>query len=162
MESYARLWVEVAVLVRGMKHLSVRSIEATGVPCELAGMHVLGRLDQLGPVRLTDLSHGLGLDPSSVSRQVTALERSGWVTREKDPSDLRAQQLVLTDSGRQMVDAVREERAAALERLTPDWTAEQVDDLTARLARLNHDLEVNGDRPEPQPHDRTEARLENA
>lgn len=162
MESYTRLCGEVAVLLRGMKHLTARSIEATGVPGELAGMHVLGRIEQLGPVRLTDLSQGLGLDPSSVSRQVTALERRGWVAREKDPSDLRAQHLVLTQSGRQVVTALRQERAAALERLTPGWTAEQIDDLTARLARLNHDLELNADRQDLPPHDHTEARLENA
>jgi DNA-binding MarR family transcriptional regulator len=141
--SYARLWGEFSSLVRGLKDLNTHALEDTGVRCELAGAHVLGRLELLGPVRLTDLAHALGLDPSSVSRQVSALERAGWVAREKDPTDLRAQRLHLTEAGNELIAGIRRSRAAALEQLTPEWSAGDIDDLTDRLARLNHDLEAH-------------------
>jgi DNA-binding MarR family transcriptional regulator len=143
MESHAQLWGEFAVLLRGMKEINAHVIETTGARCEQAGAAVLGRLDLLGPVRLTDLAHALGLDPSSVSRQVTALERRGWVAREKDPSDLRAQRLHLTEQGSAVVSDLRDARAEALAQLTPDWTTAELDDLAGRLARLNHDLEAH-------------------
>ncbi|MCW2600905.1 MAG: MarR family transcriptional regulator [Frankiales bacterium] len=141
MDSYARLGGELATLMRGLKDVNGHVLETAGVRCEAAGAAVLGRLERLGPVRLTDLAQALGLDPSSVSRQVTALERSGWVEREKDPTDLRAQQLHLTDKGREVVAALGRARVQALERLTPGLSTRDIDELTDRLARLNHELE---------------------
>lgn len=143
MDSHARLWGEFASLLRGLKDLNTHVLETAGVRCEVAGAAVLGRLELLGPVRLTDLAHALGLDPSSVSRQVTALERSGWVAREKDPSDLRAQRLHLTDKGSDVVAVLRQARAEALERLTPEWSRQDIDGLADQLARLNADLEAH-------------------
>ncbi len=130
-------------MLHGLKDLNVRVLETAGVRSEVAGVAVLGRIELLGPVRLTDLAHALGLDPSSVSRQVTALERSGWVAREKDPSDQRAQRLRLTDKGSDVVATLRRARAAALERLTPGWSTQDIDDLTGRVARLNTDIEAH-------------------
>ena len=144
-DSYGRLWGEFASLLGTLKELNAHALETTGVRCEQAGAHVLYRLELLGPVRLTELAQALGLDPSSVSRQVTALERAGLVTREKDPTDLRATRLLLTAKGNDVVAVVRAAREQALERLTPQWTSEDVDDLTHRLARLNSDLNAHRD-----------------
>jgi DNA-binding MarR family transcriptional regulator len=143
MDSYARLWSEFSCLLRGLKELNGHVLEHADVRCEVAGSAVLSRLELLGPVRLTALANALGLDPSSVSRQVAGLERSGWVAREEDPDDRRAQRLQLTAAGRRVVATLQRERAAALARLTPDWSGHQIDELTARLARLNTDLEAN-------------------
>ena len=154
MESHARLWSEFASLLRGLKDLNAHALEAAGVSCELAGAGVLGRLEMLGPVRLTDLAAALGLDPSSVSRQVTALERSGWVAREKDPDDLRAQRLHLTARGCEVVAVLRQARVDALERVTPGWSAADLDALTHQLGRLNTEIEAH--------RHRLGTRLENA
>ena len=154
MESHARLWAEFSSLLRGLKDLNAHALETAGVRCELAGAAVLGRLELLGPVRLTDLAGALGLDPSSVSRQVTALERSGWVARHKDPDDQRAQRLHLTDRGSDVVAVLRKARVEALARITPGWTDDDIDALTDRLALLNTDLETN--------RARLDTRLENA
>jgi DNA-binding MarR family transcriptional regulator len=140
MDSHARLWSEFGSLLRELKDLNTHAIEAAGVRCEPAGVHLLGRLSLLGPVRLTELACSLGLDPSSVSRQVSSVERSGLVTREEDPGDRRAVRLVLTDRGVALVAKVQDQRAQALHRLTPGWTDAELDELTDRIARLNHDL----------------------
>ena len=142
-DSYARLWGEFSSLLRGLKELNAHALETTGVRCEQAAAHVLGRLELLGPVRLTELAHALGLDPSSVSRQVSSLERSGWVVREKDPADQRAQRLELTPTGGQVVATVRAARERALQTLTPSWSTQDLDDLSSCLARLNTDLDAH-------------------
>jgi DNA-binding MarR family transcriptional regulator len=140
MDSRAHLWSECLTLLRGMKDLSAHAIAGSGVRIELAGAHLLGRINELGPVRLTELAGGMGLDPSSVSRQVTALERSGWVVREEDPTDRRASRLTLTTAGRDVVAALTLARTESLARMTPGWTDADLDSLAASLARLNHDL----------------------
>lgn len=143
MQSHARLWSEIASLLKQLKDVNSHALDAAGVRCEVAGAHVLGRLEVLGPVRLTGLASSLGLDPSSVSRQVSALERSGWVAREEDPLDRRATRLCLTESGRSLVAVLAATRAEALQRVTPGWSDTDLDALTDLLARLNLDLEAN-------------------
>lgn len=143
MDSHAGLWSEISSLVRGLKDLNNAAIAASGLRLEAAGVHVLGRLSLLGPVRLTELAAALGLDPSSVSRQVSAVERAGFVRREPDPSDGRATRLVLTDKGRAAAASVQEKRAQALEVLTPGWSDTDLERLARQLARLNNDLTAN-------------------
>lgn len=143
MNGHARIWAEFASLLRALRDVNTHVLETTGVRLEVAGAHVLGRLDLLGPVRLTDLAVSLGLDPSSVSRQVSSLERGGWVAREEDPCDRRATRLLLTEPGAGLVAVLRVARAEALARLIPEWTGEDLDELADRLARLNRDLEAN-------------------
>lgn len=151
MDAYGRLAGELTVLLRGMKDLYARVVDQSDVPCELSGSFVLGRLEMLGPVRLTQLAQELGLDPSSVSRQVSALERAGLVVKERDAHDQRAQQLVLTDRGAGVVQTLREARSRELARLLPDWAPAELDDLTATLGRLNAGLATSRQHPGARP-----------
>jgi DNA-binding MarR family transcriptional regulator len=146
-DAYARLAGELTSLLRAMKELYAQVVEESDLPVELAGTFVLARLAVLGPVRLTQLAMELGLDPSSVSRQVSTLERHGLVTKERDPSDLRAQELALTERGVAAVESLRRARAQALERLLPDWSPSELDHLTASLGRLNTDLAARRETP---------------
>ena len=148
MDAFGRLAGELTSMMRALKELHTRVVEDSDHPFEVAGSFVLGRLDVLGPVRLTQLAQELGLDPSSVSRQVSALERSGLVAKEKDATDQRAQRLLLTDSGRAAVRALRDARSRELARLLPGWTAADLDALTTALGRLNNDLAAQRERQE--------------
>ncbi len=140
MSGHAHLWAEMVTLLRGMKDLSASAIAGSGVRIEPAVAYLLSRVSEQGPVRLTDLAAGMGLDPSSVSRQVSALERSGWVTRDEDPTDRRASRVTATPAGRDVVAALTIARTEVLARLTPEWTDADLDTLTTILARLNRDL----------------------
>jgi len=146
-DEHGRLAMELTSLLRGMKELHTRVVEQSDLPCEVAGTFVLGRLAVLGPVRLTQLARELGLDPSSVSRHVSSLQRHGLVAKEQDPGDLRAHQLVLTPAGEAAVASLREARARELARLLPDWTPAELDDLTTQLGRLNTDIAARRDTP---------------
>lgn len=151
MDEHGRLAMELTSLLRGMKELHTRVVEQSDLPCEVAGTFVLGRLAALGPVRLTELARELGLDPSSVSRHVSSLQRHGLVAKERDPGDLRAQQLVLTAAGEAAVASLREARARELARLLPAWAPAELDALTALLGRLNHDIAAQRDVPAAGP-----------
>ena len=138
--STALLATELVRLVRGLRELGGAVRVAGGAPLELAAAQVLGRVGDEGPLRLTALAERLGLDLSTVSRQVPGLEAAGWLDREADPRDRRAQLLRLTEAGQQALRERRAMHAQILREALPAWEDAQLHDLAASLARLNTDL----------------------
>jgi DNA-binding MarR family transcriptional regulator len=134
---------ELVQLVRGLRELHGAISSASRHPVDPSGAMVLSRLEELGPVRLSTLAQVLCLDISTVSRQVPVLERHGWVVRERDPEDQRAQLLDLTDAGREVLWDVRRSRVEVLRRLLPDWTESELDDFGVQLHRFNKDVTTN-------------------
>lgn len=134
---------ELVTLVRGLRELHGTVTQASHYPVDASGAAILARLDDLGPSRLSTLATVLCLDLSTVSRQVPGLERSGWVARERDPEDNRAQLLELTDLGREVLADVRRTRTDVLTRLLPDWTENELRVLAAQLTRFNRDVTGN-------------------
>jgi DNA-binding MarR family transcriptional regulator len=134
---------ELVQLVRGLRELHSAVTAAAPHAVDTSSAAVLSRLAELGPLRLSTLAAALCLDISTVSRQVPVLERQGWVTRERDPDDQRAQLLQLTDAGRAVLDGVRRSRAEVLTRLLPDWTDDELEGFAAQLHRFNNDVTNN-------------------
>ena len=91
-----------------------------------AAYAMLGRLLDLDGARSSELSEFFGIDKGAVSRQVKILEDLGLVSREPDPQDGRAQQLVITEKGRERVTRAREERHRLMRRLLGPWEAGDV------------------------------------
>src|SRR3954452_23360261 len=77
---------------------------------ERSAYGIMAKLADEGPQRLGALASAFGLDPSTITRQVQALEEVGLAARETDPSDRRASILDLTGTGREVLDATREHR----------------------------------------------------
>jgi DNA-binding MarR family transcriptional regulator len=100
------------------------------------GYWVLAKLNALAPIRLSDLSVALELDPSTVSRHIKTLWHAGLVGRESDPDDRRAALLSPTEAGRQALQASRELRLRSLADAMVDWPAEDREQLVALLERL--------------------------
>ena len=134
---------ELVQLVRGLRELHGAISSASQHPVDASGAMVLSRLEDLGPVRLSTLAQVLSLDISTVSRQVPVLERQGWVRRERDPEDQRAQLLELTDAGRDVLVEVRRSRVEVLRRLLPDWTESELKAFATQLHRFNADVTTN-------------------
>jgi len=86
------------------------------------------------PLRVSELAASAELDPSTVSRQVAQLDRSGLVERAPDPADGRAHRLALTVQGRVRLDEAIRRRRALLSRTLGVWKPEDVE----RLAQLLH------------------------
>lgn len=62
---------------------------------------------QEGPRSQRELASGLGYDPSSITGLADKLEERGLVERHVDPDDRRVRQLVLSPSGRALLDVMR-------------------------------------------------------
>jgi DNA-binding MarR family transcriptional regulator len=108
--------------------------------CDKAGLVLLGRLVEQGPMRLSDLADSVQLDPSTVSRQVRALCDGGFTEALEDPDDRRARLLEISERGRAEVQAVAAELGEILGRAVNGWPRRDVDTLTTLLARLADDL----------------------
>jgi len=103
--------------------------------------------EPVGGCHLKDLAVRCALDPSTVSRAVAALVRSGLVARTADPADGRASVLTVTPLGRQALDEfnrLADERLAGALR---HWSPEDIAVLAALLRRFSADLMTRTDRP---------------
>ena len=66
---------------------------------------LLLRFSRLGSVPLSVLSGRLAIHPASVTNTVNRLEDAGLIRRKQHPTDRRTTLAVLTEEGRQLVDA---------------------------------------------------------
>ncbi|MET7289011.1 MarR family transcriptional regulator [Streptomyces sp. NPDC005573] len=103
----------------------------------LVSYTLLGHLEQSGGCRATDLAAHYALDKSTVSRQVTALERAGLIERRLDREDHRVQVLQLTDAGKGILAQVTRSRRAMLQERLADWSEEDLTRFAAYLERYN-------------------------
>ena len=79
----------------------------------------------------------IGLDKSTVSRQISHLVDLGLVDRAADPVDGRAQVLTPSAEGSARLTRVRDVRRARWEDDLSDWPASDVATLAELLHRLN-------------------------
>lgn len=87
-------------------------------------------------MRARELAAELGADPSTVSRHVAQLVDLGLVRREADQHDGRASLLVITDAGRERVEAMRTARRNALDQALGEWTTDEFETLARLLSRF--------------------------
>ena len=111
-----------------------------GVRLERSGYWVISRLGDAGAIRLSDLAPLLGIDLSTVSRQVQALEQQGLVRRTVDAADRRAVRLELTPLGKRTLAKLRQARRQMMATALADWSEGDKDDLARLLTLLADDL----------------------
>ena len=130
--------LELIKLVRHLENFGRRS--SLYVQVDRAGYLAMRVLEDLGPVSTNALAHALHLDASTVTRQVSALERAGFVARRPDPADGRSSTIALTADGRRSMAEVEQDRRRCIEALVRDWDGAAQADLACALTRLNSSL----------------------
>jgi DNA-binding MarR family transcriptional regulator len=129
-----------AALFAALRRLAKASGEAPN-GLDRGGYWVLAKLAARAPIRLSDLSVALELDPSTVSRHIKTLWNAGLVGRESDPDDRRAALLSPTELGREALEASRALRLRALADSMASWPAADRRHLVELLERLVADAE---------------------
>jgi len=122
-----------------------RAKNRTNTRLDRVALMVLGTLKERGAVRLTLLADCTGFDASTVSRQVTELEKNGLLKRTTDPEDRRAALLEVTPAGNSLMRRLIDGRRRRLERLLSDWTPAEIATLGAMLHKLNESTAKHGD-----------------
>jgi DNA-binding MarR family transcriptional regulator len=136
-EAFVRLEREVGLLLRRGRAITGRLARELHPDLDGAAYGLLALLQDAGPLRASDLVTRLGLDKSTVSRQVSSLVDLGLVDRAADPVDGRAQVLTPSAEGAARLARIRDVRRARWEADLADWRAEDVARLGELLARLN-------------------------
>ncbi|MFD8788999.1 MarR family winged helix-turn-helix transcriptional regulator [Kitasatospora sp. NPDC059599] len=136
---HAQLQYQLAVFARRMEQ--VRTSGGGVGALDRAAYLLLDRLERHGPANVKALAESLGVDSSTVTRQVAPLVAAGLVGRVQDPADRRAVRLALTARGSGRLDEVRDGRAELTRRLMADWPEEEQRAFCALLARFNHAME---------------------
>lgn len=95
-----------------------------------------------GPMRLRDLAHAKGADPSTVSRQAAELVSAGLVSSEADPADGRARRLALTEAGLATCRRMTEARGAAIADALCGWSDRQLTTFTRLFREFNASVEA--------------------
>jgi DNA-binding MarR family transcriptional regulator len=140
-ETSERLTSGVARLLRTGRQLghTVAAGVYGGLPS--SGWALLGSLEQGGEQRCGALAARMGVDLSVASRQVSALERAGYVARRPDPLDGRASLMSVSDEGVAALARVRELRCQWAADALDDWSEDDAHPVSALLERLADDLE---------------------
>lgn len=113
---------------------------SVGIPLDRARYVVLRAVAESEPVRTSALAEQVGVDPSTMSRHVAVLDTAGYVTRDTDPDDGRAQALRLTPAGRDVMEKVRTARHDLITDALAGWEDSDRAQLSALLGRLADDF----------------------
>jgi len=124
---------------------SIRARVTSGPDGEPSPLFLLVKIAHLGPSRASDLAEYMCSDPSTVSRQVSSLVKSGLIERRADPADGRASILVPTELGAQRVSEHERRRGDLVMPVLKDWSAEDRDDLLRLLRKYTHGVEERRD-----------------
>ena len=114
--------------------------QRAGAEVDRAGYAVLVRVAELGPVRLSELAQYLGLDVSTVSRQVQQLEQRGLVDRSPDPLDGRAALLELSVPGRDIMQKMRDAWCETVAGVVNTWKASDIERFGGLMDRFVADV----------------------
>ena len=113
---------QVAVFARRAEQTRLGGLGQARNSMDRAAYLLLNRLDQEGPMGVKALAAGMGIDSSTVTRQVAPLVESGLVKRTSHPEDGRAVVLQLSPRGALPAGGGPLLPARLMELLTEDWT----------------------------------------
>jgi len=99
----------------------------------LASLRRAGRPYKLTP---TELSNALMVTSGGMTKRLNALERRGWIRRDRDPNDARSTAVSLTREGKRLVETILPEHVENEERLLGDLSAEERAELAGLLDAL--------------------------
>ncbi|GAA2728794.1 MarR family winged helix-turn-helix transcriptional regulator [Streptomyces nogalater] len=131
---------EVPGLVRELVTLSRRfraNAERLHPDLSFVDYSLLSELAERDGARAGELVGLYGLNKSTISRQVTALERAGLLVRETVPGNRRVQLLRPSDRGRELLARADARMYREVDARTAGWSPEEVRALRTLLARYN-------------------------
>lgn len=139
---YDRLQYQVAILARRVEQVRIGGVGDQRNSMDRAAFLLLHRLDRGGAVGVKALAGAMGVDSSTVTRQVAPLVECGLVERVPNPDDGRAVLLELSPLGRERLKEVRGSRQEMIRRLLADWPDPDQQRFCELLTRFNQSMQV--------------------
>lgn len=139
-ELLERMQHQVALFARRAEQTRLGGVGKVRNSMDRAAYLLLNRLDNEGPMGVKSLAEAMGIDSSTVTRQVAPLVDSGLVKRTSHPEDGRAVVLALSPRGRMRLDEVRASRQQLMAVITEGWTDQEREVFCDLLGRFNLSL----------------------
>jgi DNA-binding MarR family transcriptional regulator len=98
---------------------------------------LLAKLKRLGPVGIHALAADMGLDRTTLGRNILPLQRDGLIAVELDAADKRSKQLRLTALGLQRLEQARRQWAKAQQAFETAFGAERAASLRELLREVS-------------------------
>ncbi|WP_370466858.1 MarR family winged helix-turn-helix transcriptional regulator [Streptacidiphilus sp. PB12-B1b] len=136
-ELYEAMQYQVALFARRAERVRMGGIGEQHNSMDRAAYLLLNRLEREGPVGVKALAQAMGIDSSTVTRQVAPLVESALVDRVPNPNDGRAVLLELSPGGLQRLHEVRASRQALMRELVSTWPQADREQFCALLTRFN-------------------------
>ena len=137
-----RLQYQVAIFARRVEQVRMGGVGDQRNSMDRAAFLLLNRLDWTGAVGVKALAQAMGIDSSTVTRQVAPLVDCGLVERVPNPDDGRAVLLELSPLGRERLQEVRESRQLMMHQLLDGWTGEEREQFCELLTRFNASMQI--------------------
>ncbi|MCN9243888.1 MarR family transcriptional regulator [Streptomyces sp. RY43-2] len=128
---------EVALFARRAEQTRLGGVGQVRNSMDRAAYLLLNRLDKEGPMGVKALAASMGIDSSTVTRQVAPLVDTGLVKRTSHPEDGRAVVLQLSPRGQARLEEVRSSRRQLMGELTSEWTPQERTAFCTLLTRFN-------------------------
>ncbi len=139
-ELLERMQHQVALFARRAEQTRLGGLGKARNSMDRAAYLLLNRLDLEGPMGVKALAEGMGIDSSTVTRQVAPLVESGLVKRTSHPEDGRAVVLALSPRGAGRLAEVRASRRALMALITEEWSEQDRESFCELLTRFNSAL----------------------
>jgi DNA-binding MarR family transcriptional regulator len=139
-ELLERMQHQVALFARRAEQTRLGGVGKVRNSMDRAAYLLLNRLDHEGPMGVKALAEGMGIDSSTVTRQVAPLVDSGLVKRTSHPEDGRAVVLALSPRGRMRLNEVRASRQQLMAVVTDGWSEQEREVFCDLLGRFNVSL----------------------
>ena len=94
-----------------------------------------------GPLGVSALAEALNLDGSTVTRQIAAMEKRGYVEKHPNPEDGRGALVTATKAGLEAADSMRLARLHRIAKTFGAWREQHLHSFAALLARGTRSLE---------------------
>lgn len=131
---------QVAVFARRAEQTRLGGVGQARNSMDRAAYLLLNWLEEVGPMGVKALASGMGIDSSTVTRQVAPLVDAGLVSRTSHPEDGRAVVLELSPRGADRLEQVRSSRRELMVLATEGWSDGDRDTFLTLLTRFNSAL----------------------
>lgn len=129
---------ELVLLFRRVRNLSANVAGHVHPDLDPASYSLLLMVSDAGQLRGMDVADRIGVDKSTVSRQIGTLVELGLLERVPDPDDGRARLVQLSELGRERLTRLRDQRSEHLQGVFESWSTHDLSEFARLLAQLNH------------------------
>jgi MarR family transcriptional regulator, transcriptional regulator for hemolysin len=111
-----------------------------GTKVSPAQFMALAHLNALGPLSQSSLSQLLSITHATTVRLVDRMERDGWVRRESDPDDGRANRVVITEDAVKVWEEISQTARAMLDQAYRGIHPAEIETVKRVLNRVRRNL----------------------